>query len=98
MAGSDAEGANHFAEGQENTRRSDEEIVLAALDGTADEKLSSLALRFDGVAIPHENQPGLLSEAEQVFAPKKPKAVRAKGALPLTETTRGEGLGKEGFN
>lgn len=73
--------ANHFANGDENSQQSDDEIVLAALEGTADEKLISLALRLvlsDHIGIPHENQPDLLTEAEQVFAPKKPKPVKAK--------------------
>ena len=74
--------ANHFANGDENSQQSDDEIVLAALDGTADEKLTSFPLRLvlsDHIGIPHENQPELLTEAEQVFAPKKPKIARAKG-------------------
>ena len=73
--------ATHFANGDENSQQSDDEIVLAALDGTADEKLTGLALRLvlsDQVGIPHESQPDLLTEAEQVFAPKKPKVVKAK--------------------
>ena len=73
--------ANHFANGDENSQQSDDEIVLAALEGTADEKLIGLALRLvlsDHIGIPHENQPDLLTEAEQVFAPKKPKPVKAK--------------------
>ena len=73
--------ASHFANGDENAQQSDDEIVLAALDGTADEKLTSLALRlvlFDHIGIPHESQPDLLTEAEQVFAPKKPKVVKAR--------------------
>ena len=73
--------ATHFSSDDENAQQSDEEIVLSALDGTADEKLTALALRLvlsDHVGIPHEHQPDLLTEAEQVFAPKKPKAVRAK--------------------
>ncbi|GAA3767159.1 ParB/RepB/Spo0J family partition protein [Terriglobus aquaticus] len=74
--------ANHYANGNENSQQSYDEIVLAALDGTADEKLTGLALRLvlsDHVGIPHESQPDLLAEVEQVFAPKKPKAVKAKG-------------------
>jgi len=73
--------ASHFASGDENAQQSDEEIVLAALDGTADEKLTGLALRLvlsDHVGTPHVSQPDLLTEAEQVFAPKKPKVVKAK--------------------
>jgi len=72
--------AAHFANGDENTQQSDDEIVLGALEGTADKKLTSFALRLvlsDHVDIPHESQPDLLTEAEQVFAPKKPKAVKA---------------------
>ena len=94
---------NHFANGDENSQQSDVEIVLAALDGTADEKLTGLALRLvlsDHVGIPHESQPDLLTEADQVFAPKKPKVVKAKTdgsnkpkptaakATPKKETTR----------
>jgi ParB family chromosome partitioning protein len=70
-----------FANGDENTQQSDAEIVQAALDGTADEKLTSLALRLvlsDHVGIPRENQPDLLTEAEEAFAPKKPKAIKTK--------------------
>ena len=79
--------ANHFANGGENAHQSDDEIVLCALDGTVDEKLTGLALRLvlsDHIGIPHESQPDLLTEAEQMFAPTKPKAVKAKG----------DGLGK----
>ena len=79
------EAATHFADGDENAQQSDDEIVLAALDGTADEKLTSFALRLvlsDHIGIPQESQPDLLTEAEQVFAPKKPKAVKAKGDGP----------------
>jgi ParB family transcriptional regulator, chromosome partitioning protein len=74
--------ATHFANGDENTQQSDEEIVLAASDSTADEKLTGLALRLvlsDRLAIPQEGQPDLLAEAEQLFVPKKPKAEKAKG-------------------
>ena len=73
--------ASHFANGDENAQQSDDEIVLAALNGTADEKLTSFALRLvlsDHISIPQENQPDLLTEAEQVFTPKKPKVVKAK--------------------
>jgi hypothetical protein len=72
--------ATHFANGDENTQQSDDEIVLVALDGTADEKLTGLALRLvlsDHIGISHESQPDLLTEAEQVFAPKEPKAIKA---------------------
>ncbi len=77
--------AVHFANGDENTQQSDEEIVLAALDGTADEKLPGFALRIvlsDHIGIPHESQPDLLSEAEQVFVPKKPKSDKKEPRAP----------------
>jgi ParB family chromosome partitioning protein len=67
----------------ENEERSDDEVVLAALTTTADEKLTGFALRLvlaDHIGIPHENQPDLLAEAETVFASKKPKAVKPNGS------------------
>lgn len=79
--------ASHFANGDENTQQSDDEIVLAALESTADEKLNSLALRIvltDHIGIPHENQPDLLTEAEVVFAPKPDK--KRKRSTPKKPT------------
>ena len=73
--------AAHFAHADENAPQSDEEVVLAALEGTPDEKLTCLALRIvlsDYIGIPHENQPDFLIEAEQVFVPKKPEAAKLK--------------------
>jgi ParB family chromosome partitioning protein len=73
--------ASHFANDDENTQQSDDEIVLAALDGTPDEKLNGLALRLvlsDHVGIPYESQPDLLTEAEQAFAPKKARRLRQR--------------------
>lgn len=74
------EAASHFASDDETTPQSEDEIVLAALSTTADDKLIGLALRMvlsDHIGIPNENEPDWLTEAEQVFAPKKPKAVKA---------------------
>lgn len=73
--------AAHFAHVEEAAQRTDEEIVLTALDGTADEKLTGLALRIvlsDHVGIPAEKQPDFLVEAEQVFAPKKHRVRRSR--------------------
>ena len=59
------------------TQQSDSEIVLAASDGIADEKLTGLALRLvlsEHIGITHESQADLLTESERVFAPNKPKA------------------------
>jgi ParB family chromosome partitioning protein len=74
--------ATHYANSDENTQQSDDEIVLAVLDVTADETLTGLALRLvltDHIGIPHESQPDLLTEAEQIFATKKAKSLKAKG-------------------
>ena len=73
--------ASHFAGNDENTQQTDEEIVLAALDSTADDKLTGLALRLvlaDHFGIPHQGQADLLADAEAVFAPPPPKSARAK--------------------
>ncbi len=43
---------------------------------------SALDILSDHIGIPQENQLDLLTEAEQVFAPKKPKADKAKGDGP----------------
>lgn len=94
--------ASHFADGDENTQQADEEIVLVALDGTADEKLTGLALRIvfsDHLSIPHESQSDWLTEAEQVFAPKKPKVVRPKGkATKLGTRSKVKASAKETAN
>jgi hypothetical protein len=50
--------AVRFANGDENTKQSDEELVLAAFDSNADEKLTALALGIvlsDGIGVPHAN-------------------------------------------
>lgn len=73
--------ASHFASEDKDAQQSDEEIVLAALSTTADERLTGFALRIvlaDHIGIPRENEPDLLTEAENVFAPRKPKAVAPK--------------------
>jgi len=76
--------ATHFANGDENTQQSDEEIVLAALDATADERLTGLALRLvlsDYVSIPQEGEPDLLTEAGSVFAQKGRKGENATAGI-----------------
>jgi ParB family chromosome partitioning protein len=74
--------ASHFAGNEEIVQQTDEEIVLAALDSTADDKLTGFALRLaltDHVGIPHEDQPDVLAQAEVVFAPPQPKSSQPKG-------------------
>ena len=69
--------ASHFAENDENTQQSDEEIVLAALDSTADDKLTGFALRLvltDHLGIPHQDQSDPLAEAEAAFVPPQQKS------------------------
>ncbi|WP_158793790.1 ParB/RepB/Spo0J family partition protein [Granulicella sp. L60] len=81
--------ASHFAGNDENAQQSDEEIVLAALDNTADDKLISFGLRLTltgHVSIPRENEPDPLSEAEAVFAPPQPKPSKSKSASKSKET------------
>ena len=73
--------ASHFAGENENLQQTEEEIVLAALDATAEDKLASFALRLvltDHLGIPRETDPDLLAEAEEIFAPALPKASKAK--------------------
>ncbi len=83
--------ASHFAGNDENAQQTDEEIVLAALENTADDKLTSFALRLaliDHVSIPRENEPDPLSEAEGVFAPPQPKSSKPKSASKSKETPK----------
>jgi ParB family chromosome partitioning protein len=75
--------AAHFANGDEESERTDEEIVRGAIGTTADEKLTSFALRIvlsNHVGIPNANEPDLLAEAEGVFAPAKEKPTRKQPA------------------
>ena len=79
--------ASHFANGHENAQQSDDEIVLAALEGTAEGKLNGFALRLvlsDHLGLPHGNQPDFLTEAEHAFATQKPKAVKTKATPKKT--------------
>jgi hypothetical protein len=73
--------ASHFTGNDENTQQTDEEIALAALDSTAEDKLTGFALRLvltDHLGIPHQDQPDLLAEAEAAFAPPKAKSSKPK--------------------
>ena len=80
--------ASHFAGNDENAQQTDEEIVLAALDNTADDKLTGFALRLaltDHVGIPPEDEPDPLSEAEAAFAPQPPKSSKPKATTKSKE-------------
>ena len=71
----------------ETDRRSPEELLLATIDVTADDKLTRFAIRLalsGHVAIPRENELDLLTEADAVFAPlQKTKAKTIRNA-PVT--------------
>ncbi|MFC6647182.1 ParB/RepB/Spo0J family partition protein [Granulicella cerasi] len=76
-----------YTKEDENTEQSVEQIVSSVLGATPDEKLTSFALRLllsDHVAIPQEDQPDLLAEAEQIFAPEQLKTAKPKKA-PTTK-------------
>ena len=69
----------------ENDPRSPEEVLLATIDATADDKLTRFAVRlaFSGhLGIPRENEPDFLTEAEAFFASpqskKEPKPKKEK--------------------
>src|ERR1700761_6246874 len=83
--------ASHFAGDDENHEQTEQDIVLAALGNTADEKLTSFALRLaltDHLGIPRDTDPDLLSDAEALFAPqpaKTKKASKPKAAPALVK-------------
>jgi len=81
--------ASHFVGNDENAQQTDEEIVLAAIDNTAEDKLTGFALRLaltDHVSIPRENEPDPLSEAEAAFAPPQSKSCKPKNTSNSKET------------
>ncbi len=68
--------AEDIAAENESEQRSAEEVLLAIIDTTADEKLTTFALRLalsGHVGMPRENQFDFLTEAEAVFLLSKPK-------------------------
>jgi ParB family chromosome partitioning protein len=83
--------ASHFAGDDENHEQTEQDIVLSALGTTADDKLTSFALRLaltDHLGIPRDTDPDLLSEAEALFAPpqaKPKKASKPKAAPTLVK-------------
>jgi ParB family chromosome partitioning protein len=80
--------AGHFSRDGENTEQTEREIILVALEKTADDKLTSFALRLllsHHVAIPREGQVDLLAEVEAVFAPPTPKAAKPKKVSKSTK-------------
>ena len=87
--------AEDIAAENENEQRSAEELLLATIDATADEKLNEFALRLalsGHVGIPSENEFDFLTEAEAVFAPLKPqkKTSAAKAKKPTLVKPQGK--------
>ena len=78
--------ASHFAGDDENHEQTEQDIVLSALGTTADEKLTSFALRLaltDHLGLPRDTDPDLLTEAEAMFAPPQAKPKKASKPKPL---------------
>jgi ParB family chromosome partitioning protein len=70
----------------ENEQRSPEEVLLALIEGTGDDKLTSFAVRLALAGhrgIPRENELDFLAEAEAAFLTPKPK----KSHTPRKEPT-----------
>ena len=87
--------AEDIAAENENEQRSAEELLLATIDATADERLTVFALRLalsGHVGIPSENEFDFLTEAEAVFAPLKPqkKTSAAKAKKPTLVKPQGK--------
>ncbi|WP_263384820.1 ParB/RepB/Spo0J family partition protein [Granulicella arctica] len=87
--------AEDIAAKNENEQRSAEELLLATIDATADERLTVFALRLalsGHVGIPSENEFDFLTEAEAVFAPLKPqkKTSAAKAKKPTLVKPQGK--------
>ncbi len=79
--------ANDLAEdtADENDKRSAEEVSLATIDGTANDKLTGFAVRLalsGHRAIPREGEHNFLSEAAAAFLTPKPKKIAANKAVP----------------
>ena len=76
----------------ENEPRTAEEVLLATIDATADDKLVRFAIRLalsGHVGIPRENEFDFLTEADAVFAPPEPKTKKSgkpKRPTPIKAT------------
>jgi ParB family chromosome partitioning protein len=77
--------ATEVSEDPDNDKRSAEEVLLTAIEDTADDKLTSFAARlaFAGHrGIPRENELDFLTEAEAAFLSPKPKKNTIKREAP----------------
>ena len=86
--------AEHLAANDENNQQTSEEILLSAIDGLPDDKLTGFALRLvltAHTAIPRESEIDFLTEAKVAFAPPQPKntaAKKAKAPAPIKATKK----------
>jgi len=79
--------AEEIAAGDENEKRTAEEVLLATIDGLGDEKLTGFVLRLaltSHVAIPREGEVDFLAEAEAIFLQPQPKKASSKKARKPT--------------
>ncbi len=86
--------AEEIAGGDDNDKRTAEEVLLAAIDSLGDEKLTAFALRLaltSHVAIPREGEVDFLAEAEALLPqpqpqPKKASSKKAGKPTPIKAT------------
>jgi ParB family chromosome partitioning protein len=74
--------ADDLAGENENEQRTAEDVLLSTIDNLTDNRLTGFTIRLALAGhrgIPREGEFDFLGEAEGVFVPKKPKAVKAKG-------------------
>ncbi len=82
--------ADHFAGDDEDDKRGAEEVLLATIDGLADDQLTGFALRLaltGHTALPNDGEIDFLAEAEAALAiPKPRKPASEKKTKAPTET------------
>ena len=81
--------AEEIAGENENEQRPAEEVLLSAIDGLRDDKLTGFALRLaliGHIDIPREGEFDFLAEAEVAFAPPQPKNAASKKPKVKTPT------------
>ena len=79
--------AEHFAGDNENNQQTAEEILLSAIDGLTDDKLTGFALRLaltGYIDIPREGEFDFLTEAEAAFVPPQPKTEKRPRKAPTS--------------
>jgi ParB family transcriptional regulator, chromosome partitioning protein len=81
--------AEQIAGEDENEQRTAEEVLLSAIDGLEDSKLTSFALRLaliGQIDTPHEGEVDFLAEAEAAFATPQPNDAASKKPRVKTPT------------